>query len=116
MRITKTKLEQVEYTVDVLCNKCGESCIPPHERESPGQPVKYVDDVGFVHITMDEHLQLRGPNLYGLIEQTVTGGCDSYALQDLRSYTFSMCEGCLKVLFDDFKIPVQVKEINIHEA
>lgn len=109
-------MKEVDCTVDVLCNKCGESCIPPDARVERGQPVKWIEGQGLVAITHDEALILRGPCLYGLIEQTVSGGYDSYALEDLQKYTFSLCEGCLKELFDAFKIPVSQREYIIGEG
>lgn len=103
-------MKEVDCTVDVLCNKCGESCTPPAARSERGQHVKWIEGQGLVAITPEEALSLRGPPLYGLIEQTVRGGYDSYALEDLEKYTFSLCEGCLKELFDAFKIPVAQSE------
>lgn len=45
-------------------------------------------------------------NCFGLIETQVQGG---YAakLGDMVTWTFSICEDCLKELFDSFKVPVE---------
>lgn len=90
-RVVTREVEVVEV-VDVLCNKCGGSCIPV---ASP--PGGWGD---------------RGPDLYGLIETTVGGGYFSSpsagGLADCCEYTFSLCEKCLGTLFDSFVIPVQV--------
>lgn len=47
-------------------------------------------------------------NLLGLVECSVDGCYDSTHLADTMSYKFSMCEGCLKKLFDSFAIPPAV--------
>lgn len=88
MKIIKTELIETEVIEDVFCNKCGESCCPNQIRESNNKN-------GF---------------FYGLIEQTVQGGYYSQNLSDGISYTFSLCENCLKKLFDSFKIPVEETE------
>ena len=84
MKITKVEkvTEERELLTDVICNKCGNSC----------RPKEYNTD------------------FYGLIEATVTGGFDSPALADACAYTFSMCEPCLKELFDSFKFSVDVTD------
>ena len=82
MKITRTIQVDSEITVDVRCNKCGDSLIPPSERS--------VERAG-------------NPPLYGLVEQTVSGGFESTALHDLEHYTFSICEPCLKEMFDGFR-------------
>lgn len=43
-------------------------------------------------------------NYEGLIETQVYGGYDAL-LGDMVRYTFSICEICLKDMFDKFKIP-----------
>lgn len=114
MRKVATVQRDVEVTIDVLCNKCGESCVPPTARKPRGTPVMWNPATGQLEvISQEQHLHERGPNLYGLIESRVTGGYDSYALRDCEAYTFSLCEGCLKALFDTFTIPVQTREADI---
>lgn len=85
MILKKKMTKEVEVTEDIFCNKCGESC---REDTLPE------DVAGF----------------YGLIEARVTGGYFSPALEDMTCYDFSLCEKCLKQLFDDFRIPVQKTE------
>ena len=47
----------------------------------------------------------------GLESVQVTGGYDSYHLFDMTSYKFSICEKCLRGLFDNFKIPPVVSDM-----
>ena len=75
--------EEIEKVEDILCNRCGKSCIPGKDDGN---------DDG-----------------YGLIEKTVIGGYWSPELYDDVSYTFSLCESCLRELFDNFKIHPQTK-------
>lgn len=44
---------------------------------------------------------------YGLVHASVTGGFNSPAFDDCTNYTFSLCEHCLKALFQNFTIPVE---------
>ncbi len=60
-----------------VCNKCGGPMCP-----SPSSPNRLVP--------------------YGLVEEKVTGGYDSFHLLDLNTYKFSLCEECLRQLFDSF--------------
>lgn len=108
MKITKktTKQVEVDCLVDVLCNKCGESCIPPSCRSRMEADEHSVEN--FHDITMKFELL----NVYGLAEATVEGGYDSHPLSDMTRYTFSLCEGCLHELFKTFKIPVVESEYN----
>ena len=78
MKKTALMKKEIEIIVDVICNKCGKSC-------KEAEPVDMVD-------------------YCGLIEVTVSGGYFSPALNDGTHYTFSMCEHCLKELFETFKI------------
>lgn len=73
------------------CNQCGGSC------ESPN------------------HQDAKEPPSYGLIDAKVKGYYSSYALVDLTEYTFSLCEGCLKKLFEGFAIPVSTREYPVWE-
>jgi len=41
----------------------------------------------------------------GLVEETVGGGYNSFHLLDCTTYTFSICEKCLRAMFTAFKIP-----------
>lgn len=69
---------------EVLCNQCGESCHPEDSGKNKyGQPY-----------------------FYGLIEATIRGSYYSPALNDECDYTFSLCEVCLKKMFDGFKLSV----------
>jgi len=67
---------------DILCNMCGESMcmLNSHNSQSP----------------------------YGLYEANVMGQYNSYHLFDLTTYKFSICEKCLRVMFNQFKIKPEV--------
>jgi hypothetical protein len=49
-----------------------------------------------------------GGDPHGLVEQTVSGGYSSEHLLTTTRYTFSLCEKCLRNLFDSFKVPPAV--------
>ena len=72
---TEPRTDDHEVIDDILCNQCGESC-----QDSADM------------------------NYEGLIETVVQGG---YAakLGDMDSYVFSICEDCLRKLFEGFKHP-----------
>lgn len=76
----------VEKVVDIICNKCGNS------------------------------LALKGAEdrQYGGLEEiTVHGGYWSKHLEDMMSYTFSICECCLSDMFEGFKIlPKKIDHLN----
>lgn len=66
-----------------ICNKCGGSLFPAAPEMGP----------------------------YGLVEQRVGGGYESWRpdyLLDLTTYEFSLCEPCLRVLFKQFVVPPSV--------
>lgn len=65
-----------------VCNKCGE-CTRPLGTHNETYP-------------------------HGLENMDVRGGYDSYHLFDMTTYTFSLCEKCLRQLFNECKIPPQV--------
>jgi len=52
----------------------------------------------------------RDHGYYGLREAIVYGGYESNPLEDMTTYTFSLCESCLDELFKTFKIPVEELE------
>jgi hypothetical protein len=71
----QTKTEEIDVVDDIVCNRCGKSC-------------KDKCDMNFE----------------GLLEVTVQGGYASL-LGDSHSYVFSICESCLKEMFEkEFKI------------
>lgn len=75
---------------DILCNLCGETMCP----------------IG----TMNEQ------EPHGLSNVDVIGGYDSYHLADMRSYTFSFCEKCLRDLFVKCKIKPIIHELSFGSA
>ena len=74
MKIEKLKKISQLVTEDIICNKCGKSCKSTNE------------------------------DYYGLIETSVTGGYYSTHLEDMTTYTFSLCEVCLRGMFKSFKV------------
>lgn len=79
----KTKIktlppQDVEEIVDIICNKCGESC----------QTGKIGDSASYD----------------GLLEVAITGGYHSKFLGDCTTHKFSICEKCLNDYFKTFKI------------
>src|SRR4051812_41653332 len=47
---------------------------------------------------------------HGLVEARVGGGYHSFHLMDCTTYVFSICEWCLRQLFDEFKVPPTVND------
>ena len=82
MRKTHIQKRYVEEEIvdDILCNNCGGSCRDNCE--------------------MNE-------NFEGLIEVKVCGGYAS-KLGDGSTYTFSICEDCLKTMFKNFAIKPKI--------
>lgn len=71
----KTNREDIKQPSDnIFCNKCGMSC-----------------------------LNMQGGH-NGLIEAEVVGGYDSTHIDDGDVYIFSLCEKCLREIFDDCKL------------
>ncbi len=81
MKITHFANRQVEEISNILCNKCGGSLIPE---------------------ACTKH---KFKEFYGLVEANVSGGFFSEHLSDEEEYEFSLCEFCLKQLFDSFVYP-----------
>lgn len=78
-----------EVVLEQRCNKCGELCTTPSlETDLAMHPANG-----------------REREWYGLIDAEFTTGYFSDALVDGHKYTFSMCEPCLKALFETFTIP-----------
>jgi len=74
--------------IDILCNKCGKS-------------------LKRIISTCGQY------NYCGLMEITVKGCYGSDPLEDLKSYTFSLCENCLDELFKSFKLPVKEEDYSL---
>lgn len=83
MRKTRLELQTIEAEVveDVLCNKCGKSC-----------------------------MCLAGMNYEGLIEVTSHFGYGSLKFGDMTKIQFSLCENCLWEIIQTFKHPADVTE------
>lgn len=84
--VKEKTLVEVEKTLDIICNKCGETCSNQKRKNQ-------------------EHFEYSG-----LVETEVHGGYDSEVIGDMRSWKFSLCEFCLEKLVKTFKIPFQVKD------
>lgn len=71
---------------EILCNMCGETLCPigTHNEQIP----------------------------HGLYNASVTGGYESYHLMDMREYTFSFCEKCLRQMFIQCKIKPEISDID----
>jgi hypothetical protein len=80
MIIFKTRQVEEEYIEDILCNKCGKSLKQPAGCQ----------------------------NFCGLTEAVVRGNYDSPVLGDMTTNKFSLCEYCLKELFDSFVLPTDL--------
>jgi hypothetical protein len=80
--VRKTRTKTIQETVDIICNKCGES------------------------------LRREGSDDWysGLQEAHVSSMPDSAVLEPRTAYWFSMCEPCLKVLFSKFILPPKRKQ------
>lgn len=85
MRIVKDK-----KCIDVLCNKCGNSCF------------------NYFYAPPDEDRSQWAGNADGLIEKCADGSYGSKILEDCTNYQFSLCEKCCNDLFGTFKIPVKI--------
>lgn len=72
---------KADGAVETVCNKCGGTC------------AKFWADGEFED--------------YGLVNAKVSSGYLSHDLEDGNLYTFSLCEKCLKEMFESFKIPVK---------
>lgn len=80
-------LSAIKKDGDIICNACGKSL---YEKLWSGPPPKEAEY-----------------EACGLVEKVVCGGYSSpdNGLMDCTSYRFSLCENCLKKMFDTFKIP-----------
>jgi hypothetical protein len=47
---------------------------------------------------------------HGLIDAKISGGYESTYLTDMTTYEFSLCEKCLRVMFESFKIKPDVND------
>lgn len=82
----------------------------------------YCKGTGFVRLVASYICNKCGGSLcddgyypYGLVETKVGGGYNSEHLTDLLTYTFSICEKCLRDLFSTFKIPPTVTGESTYE-
>ncbi len=76
MKITHKVMTETDFIDDILCNKCGKSCI-----------------------------NKDAPSPEGLIEVQVRGGYGSNILGDGSDFRFSICETCLGQMILAFEIP-----------
>src|SRR5690348_6886331 len=66
---------------EILCNKCGETCMVN----------TYANKYSFYGETIEAH-----------------GGYSSPHFEDLTAYKYNICEKCQLDLFETFKIPVEI--------
>jgi len=88
----KTILKTAMVTTEILCNKCGESCMVPRRKKSYEES----NDSNFIPPEYD---------FIGLIEVEYRGGYESEAIPDGDQHQFSLCEPCLAKFMATFKIP-----------
>ena len=81
--------ETGEVTEIRLCNQCGKESCPPYALE---------------------HARPGKVPFYGLKDATARGGYHSPILFDCMAYRFDICEECLKEMFDNFVLPVDMME------
>ncbi len=86
MKITHKVMTETDFIDDIICNKCGKSCI----NEGAASPE-------------------------GLIEVQVRGGYGSNALGDGSDFTFSICETCLVQVILTFEVPPDFYDCNDHD-
>lgn len=75
---------QGEHREEHICNKCGEPCASNGDKLYGEQP----------------------PNTCGLLNAVAKGDYFSPILCDGKAYRFDLCEKCLKIIFDNFTVPV----------
>lgn len=83
-----------------VCNACGGSMLPEFPEwwlKRHGGPN---GDGGLVERSFP----------LGLVDAQVTGGYDSRHIFDLTTYEWSMCEGCLRTMFNGFKVAPHVSD------
>lgn len=83
-----------------VCNACGGSMLPEFPEWWLKRHGGADGDGGLV--------ERRFP--LGLVDAQVTGGYDSRHIFDLTTYEWSMCEGCLRTMFNGFKVPPYVAD------
>lgn len=121
--VASAKLE-IELTTHVLCNKCGGHCNAGMKKDDPKRFVQPGgrDCRSYMIATSGLHNTIRNPSklpdgswtdqhFNGIIECTVEGVYGSDSLEDMTSYTFSVCEHCLREFFDTFKIAPTTRDV-----
>ena len=83
MQTFKIQTEEVRVVSEVVCNKCGQSCLKECGTTVAGEP---------------------SYDAYGLIGAKVIGGFPSKELADGQEYRFDVCEKCLVEFFVSFVI------------
>lgn len=109
--------QRIDLTTHVMCNKCNGSCVAGMKKDDPKRFVQPdASNVRPLYEPRDLCLRplddgtLTNGSFNGLIEHTVCGVYGSDSLEDMTSYTFSLCEHCLKELFDTFATPPATSE------
>ena len=86
MKFTKKVTITTDAIDKILCNKCGGMCTTESQEKSLAEGRE------------------SERYWYGLIEVSFTAGWHSVDFDDSDTYTFSLCEKCLSVLFASFAI------------
>ncbi len=92
MKTTKIVTREVEVIASVTCNKCGNLCTTPTLERYQATHPDYEKDWAYS------------------VDVNYSTGYYSDALPDGTSYSFSLCEPCLKALMDTFVVPADVNE------
>ncbi len=79
-----------------VCNACGDSMLPVFPDWWLKRNIKDVTNCFPL----------------GLVDAQVHGGYDSHHLFDLTTYQWSMCEKCLRAMFNGFKVPPHVSDFH----
>jgi len=72
------------------CNRCGGPLCPDVQEGDP-----------------------NGRIPHGLVDVGVVGGYDSRSIFDMTKYVFSICEPCLRLMFEEFKVKPRVFDVDV---
>lgn len=98
MKITKKVVKEVEIIQDILCNRCGDSLLIQ------------ISDCGL----FDDEPEYE---IIGLADIIYTGSYwSTNPIKDMMTYKFNICEKCLGILFQDFKIPSEQWDLDSQQS
>ena len=97
-----------DYRRDKVCQRCNNV----REVIDPQELVCNMCGGAMCHEISNKSGTWKTDSPHGLYDAKVQGGYESYHLLDMNQYTFSLCEECLRKMFNQFKIKPEVSEIN----